>query len=120
MQALSIVADKVRDAIELARSGLSRCDRTPLNPDVLSPHRRFDVVEMDLAELKAIKNHLGGKLNDAVLAIASGALRAYLARRGVDVDGLRDFRAMLPVNARHGAEVRSGNRVAMMFARLPI
>jgi WS/DGAT/MGAT family acyltransferase len=59
-------------------------------------------------------------VNDVVLATVSGAVRAFLAGRGVDPDQL-DFRAQLPVNLRRPDERgRTGNRVALLLARLPV
>jgi len=55
-----------------------------------------------------------------VLALASGALRSFLQRRGVGVDDL-DFRALVPVSVRSDAEQASlGNRVSGMLTRLPL
>jgi WS/DGAT/MGAT family acyltransferase len=75
---------------------------------------------MDLSAMKKLKDRLGGTLNDVVLAVVAGAMRGFLERRSVPVDGL-DFRAMLPVNIRtedqHG---KLGNRVAFLIAGLPL
>jgi WS/DGAT/MGAT family acyltransferase len=92
---------------------------TPLNAPI-GPHRRFDWLRFDLADVKEVKNRLGGTVNDVVLAIVTGALRRFLRRRGEDVDAL-DFRAMVPVNLRTAADARTpGNRITMLAARLPI
>ena len=46
--------------------------------------RRFEVVRVPLADLKEIKNSLGGTINDVVLTVTASGLRALLrvARRG--------------------------------------
>ena len=50
---------------------------SPLNVDI-GPHRRYTWVDGDLALFKAIKDSLGGTLNDVVLAAVSLALgRGY-------------------------------------------
>ena len=54
---------------------------------------------MHLAEVKAVKNALGGTVNDVVLATVSGAVRRFLERHRVNVDDAR-----LP---RHGAGQRA-------------
>src|ERR671932_260088 len=54
--------------------------RTPYNTPV-GPHRRFTWVRAELADVKAIKNELGGTVNDAMLAIVAGALGRHLRRR---------------------------------------
>jgi WS/DGAT/MGAT family acyltransferase len=92
---------------------------TPLNVEI-GPHRRFDWVRFELADVKEVKNRLGGTVNDVVLANVSGALRHFLRRRGEKVETL-DFRAMVPVNIRTpGERGVLGNRVAMTVARLPL
>src|SRR5690606_15751687 len=83
-------ADAVR---QLRRPGLRTATPTPLNEPV-GPHRRFDWTVFALDQVKAVKQRLGGTVNDVVLATAAGALRAFLARRGVAVDAL-DFRAQV-------------------------
>ncbi len=92
---------------------------TPLNVDI-GPHRRIDWTDLDLGELREIKNCAGGKLNDVVLAIVSGALRRFLRQRGVAVEGLA-FRAALPVSVRARSERGNlGNRVSGLLAALPL
>ncbi len=113
----------LRASLATARAGLgaalTSASPTPLNDEV-GPHRRFDWFEMSLDDVKAIKNRLGGTINDVVLAIASGALGRFLRDRGVRVEEL-DFRAMLPVNVRGDADRDNlGNRVSSMMARLPL
>ena len=52
---------------------------SPLNVRI-GPHRRFAWVEADLDRFKAIKYALGGTVNDVVLAVVTGALRAVRHR----------------------------------------
>ena len=92
--------------------------QTPLNRPI-GPHRRFDWTGVDLAEAKAIKNALGGTLNDVVLTVVTGALHAFLRRRRVNVDIL-DFVATIPVNIRLPGDHEGGTKVAAWFARLPV
>jgi len=92
---------------------------TPLNVPI-GPHRRFTWVTGDLAEVKAIKNALGGSVNDVVLAAVSGALGAWLREQGVRTAGL-DLKAMVPVSIRADVERGAlGNKVAAMWAPLPV
>ena len=92
---------------------------TPLNRPI-GPHRRFDWHRMPLAEIKAVKNALGGTLNDVVLATVSGAIRRFLERHRVDVDTL-DFRVMAPVSVRSTDERGTlGNRVSAWMVPLPL
>ena len=86
----------------------------------IGPHRRFAWVEADLASFKAIKDALGGTINDVVLTVVTGALRAYLIRHGRDPEGL-ELKAMVPISVRADAERGAlGNQVAAMYAPLPV
>jgi diacylglycerol O-acyltransferase / wax synthase len=102
----------------LAKAGMS-APSTLLNVDI-GPHRRFDWVRTDLSDIKAIKNKLGGTVNDVVLAVVTGALRGFMQQRGEPVDGVT-LKAMVPVSVRRENEYgMTGNRVAAMMASLPI
>lgn len=92
---------------------------TPFNRPI-GAHRRMDWVRFDLNEVKSVKNRLGGSLNDVVLATVAGAVRRFLRRRRVAVDGI-DFRAVVPVNMRaSGEHAGTGNRVSIWFTPLPV
>src|SRR4051812_41369461 len=103
----------------MARAGLNPAPPSPLNVPI-GPHRRYTWVDADLDELKAVKNALGGTLNDAVLASVTLALGRWLRGRGADTDGLV-LKAMVPVSVRAESERGAlGNRVAAMWAPLPV
>jgi WS/DGAT/MGAT family acyltransferase len=92
---------------------------SPFNVDI-GPHRRYTFVDADLAQFKAIKDSLGGTLNDVVLAAVSLALGRYLRREGVQTDGL-ELKAMVPVSVRADSDRGAlGNQVAAMWAPLPV
>jgi WS/DGAT/MGAT family acyltransferase len=103
----------------MAGAGLAGAPQSPLNVRI-GPHRRFAWVEADLARLKAVKDALGGTVNDVVLTVVAGALRAHLIRRGREPEGL-ELKAMVPVSIR-GEDQRGtlGNRVAAVYAPLPV
>jgi WS/DGAT/MGAT family acyltransferase len=106
----------------LAWAGLQPAPETPYNADIVGPDRRFTWVRGSLDELKAVKNELGGTVNDVVLTVVARALRRHLLRRGEDIDGL-ELKAFIPVSVRpddaRGGETL-GNQVAGMIARLPV
>jgi WS/DGAT/MGAT family acyltransferase len=112
------IADSTVAAGALAKAGIAAPD-SPFNVEI-GPHRRFAWVHVPLADLKLVKDELGGSVNDVVLAAVSGAIGRYLRARGHAVAGL-ELRAMVPVSVRtaeeHGA---LGNRVSTMMAPLPI
>ena len=93
--------------------------RSPFNFDV-GPHRRFAWVRASLADMKHVKNELGGTVNDVILAAVAGALGRYMRSRGHPTVGL-ELRAMVPVSVRtkeqHG---KLGNQVTTMMAPLPV
>jgi diacylglycerol O-acyltransferase len=103
----------------LAWAGVSAAPPSRFNVPI-GPHRRYTWVDAELDRFKAIKNGLGGTLNDAVLASVTLALGAYLRRHGEDTEGLV-LKAMVPVSVRVDAERGAlGNRVAAMYAPLPV
>jgi diacylglycerol O-acyltransferase len=92
---------------------------SPLNVDI-GPHRRYTWVDADLARFKAIKDSLGGTLNDVVLAAVSLALGRWLRAHDQPTEDLV-LKAMVPVSVRADIERGAlGNRVAAMWAPLPV
>ncbi len=85
----------------------------------ISNHRMFDGTDFALSDLSKIRKLVdGATINDVVLAICSGALRAYLLKH----DELPDetLVAVAPVNARSSkseAEV-AGNNISAMSVNL--
>jgi diacylglycerol O-acyltransferase / wax synthase len=103
----------------MARAGLDRAPASPLNVPIGS-HRRYTWVDASVEEFKAVKNALGGTLNDVVLTAVTLALGRWLRGRGVATEGLV-LKAMVPVSVRADAERGAlGNRVAAMWAPLPV
>jgi WS/DGAT/MGAT family acyltransferase len=103
----------------LALVGLEAAPESPFNVRI-GPHRRFTWVRASLEDFKAIKNVLGGTVNDVVLAAVAGALGSYMRAEGREPEDLV-LKAMVPVSVR--AEVERGelgNRVAAMWAPLPV
>jgi diacylglycerol O-acyltransferase / wax synthase len=127
--AAGAVADPRRAGGQLARtfSGLASMagaglgGATPHPPTARTgSHPRFAWVEADLDRFKAVKGAVGGTVNDVVLTVVAGALRAHLIRRGRDPEGL-ELKAMVPVSVRTADERGSlGNKVAAMYAPLPV
>ena len=103
----------------MAWAGLRPPPQSPYSTD-LGPHRRYAWTAIALDDMKAIKNELGGTVNDVVLASVAGAIGRHLGRRGT-ADGVRTLRAMVPVSVRAADERgQLGNKVAAMMAPLPI
>jgi CBS domain-containing protein len=96
---------------------------TPVTPlpfnGPLSANRRIVWACFGLDEMLALRGGAGCKVNDVVLAIITGALRAYLIARGAAVDHIQ-VRTLVPVSMRTAGEhLALGNRVSAMFATLP-
>ncbi len=86
---------------------------------MITPHRKIAFASVELSEVKRVKDALGVKLNDVVLAIATGALRTYLDGRGELPD--RSLVASIPTSVRtEDQKDTMGNRVSSMFASLPV
>jgi WS/DGAT/MGAT family acyltransferase len=116
-------AEQLREAAEgvgeIVWAGLNPAPQVPLNVPI-GPHRRIWWVESRLAEFKAIKDELGGTVNDVVLTVVAGALGRWLRGRGVRTEGL-ELRALVPVSIRSEDEKGSlGNRIAAMRGPLPV
>lgn len=110
---------RLRAAAETVGTSLRSASPTPLNRPI-GPHRRFDWMTTDVAEVKAVRRALGGSLNDVVLAVVTGAVQRFLERRGVRTREL-DFRVMAPVSVRASEESGAlGNRVSAWLIPLPL
>ena len=92
---------------------------SPFNVDI-GPHRRYTFLDVELASLKAVKDSLGGTLNDAVLTCVALALGRYMRQRGYNTENLV-LKAMVPVSVRSKDQRGAlGNQVAAMWAPLPV
>ena len=91
----------------------------PWNNGLCSQRRSFARSRFPFADFRAIRNALGGTVNDVVLTILGEAAARYLKQHDFNPGNL-PFRIGCPVNVRredqHGM---LGNRVSMMFPELP-
>ncbi|GAB3860157.1 wax ester/triacylglycerol synthase family O-acyltransferase [Nocardioides maradonensis] len=90
--------------------------RTSFN-GTITGHRSIAVADMELDDIKAIKKATGTTVNDVVLAVCGGALRAYLEER--DELPAASLLATVPVSVR-GSSKRAGgaNKVSALFTKL--
>jgi diacylglycerol O-acyltransferase / wax synthase len=119
-KAVAQVTDVVRSIGATTLAGINApAPPSPFNVDI-GPHRRYTFLDAELDRFKAIKDSLGGTLNDVVLASVALALGRYLRRHGHKTDGLV-LKAMVPVSVRSKAQRGElGNQVAAMWAPLPV
>ena len=116
------MSEQISALTETLGAGLFPASESPFNQPI-GPHRRFEWTAIELAEVKRVKNALGGTVNDVVLATVAGAVGSFLRGRGFSPEKIADldFRAMVPVSLRASSEHGTlGNRIASWAARLPI
>jgi WS/DGAT/MGAT family acyltransferase len=89
--------------------------QTPFNAGITA-RRNVAFAQLDLDDVKAVKNHFGVKVNDVVMALVAGALRQYLTDKAHLPE--TPLVAMVPVSV-HGRSDRPGrNKVSGMFTSL--
>lgn len=79
--------------------------------------RRFAVEQMDLSEVKEVKNAFGATVNDVVLAVCGDLLGRYLRSRGESTRGM-ELRVMVPVSVRSTSD--HDNQVTAVLVDLPV
>ncbi|AQZ70251.1 unnamed protein product [[Actinomadura] parvosata subsp. kistnae] len=91
--------------------------RTPFSGP-LSGHRRFAFVSLPLEEIKQVRKAFGVTVNDVVMAVCAGGLRAWLAAHG----GVprQPLVAGVPFSLRAAGDEGPGNQVALMTAPLAV
>lgn len=117
---LPTTVSSVVETLLRARSGQAMtrpfaAPRTAFNARVTA-HRNIAYAQLDLDDIKKVKNRFDVKVNDVVMALVSGVLREYLLGRGeLPASSLV---AMVPVSV-HGKSDRPGrNQISGMFSRL--
>jgi diacylglycerol O-acyltransferase / wax synthase len=110
----------VVDTVKRARSGLSmaapfNAPKTAFNANVTG-RRNVAFAQLDLEDIKTVKNHFGVKVNDVVMALVAGVLRRFL----LDRDELPDSTlvAMVPVSVHDKSDRPGRNQVSGMFSKL--
>jgi diacylglycerol O-acyltransferase / wax synthase len=90
---------------------------TPFNGPITA-HRKLAIRSTSLSVVRAIKSELDATVNDVVIAVCAGGLRAWLDRRGALPED--PLVALVPVSLRTGEETdRWTNRISMLSAVLP-
>jgi diacylglycerol O-acyltransferase len=89
---------------------------------LVSEQRRFATVQMSLADLKAIRATSQHTVNDVVLAVISGGLRAWLLTRGEAIGSGSSLTALVPMSVTDddGEPTSLGSQVAPRLQGLPI
>jgi diacylglycerol O-acyltransferase len=105
-------------AAHLVKQAARPAPPSPLNPDI-GKARRFATVDLDLADLKRVKDHHDTTVNDVVLAVVTGALRDWLLMRGEVVRTSTTLRAIAPLSVTDPGEA-GPNHVAPFVVDLPV
>ncbi|KRE28607.1 diacylglycerol O-acyltransferase [Mycobacterium sp. Soil538] len=110
----------VLDTVKRARTGMTMAPpfvapKTAFNANVTG-HRNVAFAQLDLEDIKTVKNHFGVKVNDVVMALVSGVLRTFLLNRGELPNN--SLVAMVPVSVHEKSDRPGRNQVSGMFARL--
>jgi WS/DGAT/MGAT family acyltransferase len=114
-----------------AAAGLGRGLTAVADDGLLAPHtslngplqggRRLAWVRARLDEVKTAAHRAGGSVNDVMLAVVGGGLRALFLGRGEPLPADLVLKVLVPVSFRtedeHGA---LGNRVGAVYAPLPV
>ena len=88
---------------------------TPFNGQVHS-RRTLAFGSVALSDVRRVKDEVGVKVNDVILALVAGALRRYLA--GLDALPEKPLVAAVPVSTRVADDTEMTNQVANMSASL--
>lgn len=83
---------------------------------VISARREFAYCSLPLVDIKRVKNQFGVKVNDVILDVVAGAVRAYLVKRDALPD--RPILATVPMSTRTAEDIELGNLVHAMVASL--
>jgi len=79
--------------------------------------RAVAFAELEMAQVRALKERFGSTINDVVLAVCSGALRTHLVAH--DEEAESPLVAVVPVSVRgDGPGAGSGNQLSAMFVPL--
>ena len=118
-QALRRLRKAAEGVGEVGRALSTPAPATPFNGEI-GPGRRFTALRLDLAEVKAVKNALGGTVNDVMLTIVAEGIAAIYRERGLEPAGV-ELRPIVPVSIRTDSEKDTlGNRVVTLRPALPI
>lgn len=126
--AVSVVAEPVRAWRQLtgaaraawaARGALPPARRSSLSGPA-GQQRHYTWVRVPLADVKAVKNELGGTVNDVVLAAITAGFRTILLHRG-ETPRPHMVPSLVPVSLRPvGGESVYDNEVSAMIVDLPV
>jgi len=94
-------------------------ERLPFNKPC-GGERKFCWAEFNFADLQAVRDSLGGKVNDVILAVLTRALARYVKLHGESVAD-RFVRIVCPVSLRQAEQGKgTGNQITFLPVALPM
>lgn len=112
----STAAGAARNAFGDAPSSLRLAPRSPVN-GALTERRDVTFGRVALDDVKAVKNAVGGTVNDVILALVTNAMRQYFAAQAAPVAD--HLVASVPVAIGEG-DVETTDRIGAMLVPLPV
>ena len=122
----SAVASAAGKAVDAAVSRVRSAGRSA--PDSIfntsiSRGRRFDIAQTALEDYRRIRRRFDCSINDAILAVVTGALRIFLQSRGEVLVESAVLRAVVPMSVYvegTGDELRPASEVSSFLIDLPV
>ncbi|OBI77612.1 wax ester/triacylglycerol synthase family O-acyltransferase [Mycobacterium sp. E740] len=110
----------VMSTITRARSGKAmaapfKAPATVFNAEITSD-RTIALAQLELDDVKRIKDHFDVKVNDVVMALCAGALRGYLEKRG-ELPG-KPLIAVVPASVHDKSDRPGRNQLSGFFSNL--
>ncbi|HZA08513.1 wax ester/triacylglycerol synthase family O-acyltransferase [Mycobacterium sp.] len=123
LQLANVLPTTAASVVETIRRAMSnqamtrpfRAPQTAFNAKV-SGHRNVAYAQLDLEDIKTVKNRFGVKVNDVVMALVAGVLRQFLLDRGELPE--EPLVAMVPLSVREKSDRAGRNQVSGMFSSL--
>jgi diacylglycerol O-acyltransferase / wax synthase len=112
-------SNETNGIIKLLPELTASVERLPFNKPC-SGERKFCWTEFNFADLQAVREAVGGTVNDIVLAVLTRALARYVKLHGESVVN-RFVRIVCPVSLRQGDKGEElGNRISFLPVALPM
>ena len=115
LKSVSDVIGKISDPKSRESLATMISPPTILNKSI-SSERSFAGVSISLSRAKALAKQSGGKLNDVVLALASGVVRRYLIKQGALPN--KSMTAAVPISLREEGNAEANNQVFGMICSI--
>jgi WS/DGAT/MGAT family acyltransferase len=115
LKSVSDVIGKISDPKSRESLATMISPPTILNKSI-SSERSFAGVSISLSRAKALAKQSGGKLNDVVLALASGVVRRYLIKQGALPN--KSMTAAVPISLREEGNAEANNQVFGMICAI--